>query len=268
MLLSTDGVVLRVKPIGNDDNLYTILTRERGLLSAYARNRQRISRGMGSALEQFSYSNFVLFQSKERYSINSASGNKVFFGLRTDIVKTALASYFAQLLMELAPEEGEDPQDYLRLFLNTLAFLESDKRSPDFLKPVFELRLMVMAGYMPDLLGCAVCGESEGKALFFRLDSGTLVCGDCLQKSGQSAVDLLPLSGGQLAALRHILYAPMERLFSFALPEEALERLSFLTERYITVQLDKHFSTLDFYHSIVPPKQGKGGGSNESIGKI
>jgi len=254
MLLSTDGVVLRVKPVGNDDNLYTILTRERGVLTAYARNRQRISRGMGSALEQFSFSNFVLFQSKERYSINSASSNKVFFGIRTDIVKTALASYFAQLLLDLAPEEGEDPEDYLRLFLNCLAFLESGKRSPDFLKPVFELRLMAMAGYMPDLLGCAACGESEGKALYFRLDSGTLICGDCLLKSGESAAGPLALSSGQLAALRHILYAPLERLFAFALPQEALERLSFLTERYISVQLDKNFSTLDFYHSIVPPK--------------
>lgn len=250
MLISTDGIILKTKPLGNDDHVYTILTREKGIITAFARNRQKISRGMGSALELFTYSNFVLFQSKERYSINSATSNKIFFGIRNDIEKVSLASYLSELLMELAPEEGENPNEYVRLFLNSLALLESGKRTVQFIKPLFELRLMALSGYMPDLLGCTICGESEGKSLWFLPQAGSIVCGDCVgQVSGQLTV---PLTAGELAAMRHIIYAPMERLFSFALPEQTLKCLSVLTEQYIYYQLEKTFSTLDFYHTLIP----------------
>ncbi len=249
MLISTDGIVLKTKPVGNDDHVYTLLTREKGVITAFARNRQKISRGMGSALELFTYSNFVLFQSKDRYSINTASSNKIFFGIRSDIEKVSLASYLSELLIELAPEEGEDPNDYARLFLNCLSMLETGKRSVLFIKPLFELRLMAMAGYMPDLLGCSVCGKSEGKNLSFLPSSGSLLCQDCMaQATGQLAIQLSP---GELAAMRHIIYAPMEKLFSFVLPDEALKRLSSIAETYIYHQLDKTFTTLEFYHTLL-----------------
>jgi len=249
MLISTDGIVLKTKPVGSDDHVYTILTREKGVITAFARNRQKISRGMGSALELFTYSNFVLFQSKERYSINSATSNKVFFGIRSDIEKVSLASYLSELLIELAPEEGEDPNEYVRLFLNCLSMLETGKRSVHFVKPLFELRLMAMAGYMPDLLGCMNCGESEGKSICFLPGSGQLLCQDCMSHAvGQQTVQLTP---GELAAMRHIIYAPMEKLFSFALPEQALKRLSAITEQYIYTQLEKQFTTLEFYHTLL-----------------
>lgn len=249
MLISTDGIVLKTKPVGSDDHVYTILTREKGVITAFARSRQKISRGMGSALELFTYSNFVLFQSKDRYSINSASSNKVFFGIRSDIEKVSLASYLSELLIELAPEEGEDPNEYVRLFLNCLSMLETGKRTVHFIKPLFELRLMAMAGYMPDLLGCMNCGESEGKSICFLPESGQLLCQDCMGHAvGQQTVQLTP---GELAAMRHIIYAPMEKVFSFALPEQALKRLSAITEQYICKQLDKRFTTLEFYHTLL-----------------
>ena len=249
MLISTDGIVLKTKALGSDDYVYTILTREKGVITAFARNRQRISRGMGSALELFTYSNFVLFQSKDRYSINSATSNKVFFGIRSDIEKVSLASYLSELLIELALEEGEDPTEYVRLFLNCLSMLESGKRSVHFIKPLFELRIMALAGYMPDLLGCTVCGESEGKSLCFLPGEGSLLCDSCVgHATGQQMIQLTP---GELAAMRHIIYAPMEKLFSFALPEQALKRLSAITEQYIYAQLDKGFPTLEFYHTLV-----------------
>ena len=250
MLISTDGIVLKTKPLGNDDHVYTILTREKGVITAFARSRQKISRGMGSALELFTYSNFVLFQSKDRYSINSASSNKVFFGIRSDIEKVSLASYLSELLIELAPEEGEDPNDYLRLFLNCLAMLENNKRSVQFIKPLFGLRLMALAGYMPDLIGCVSCGESEGKSLCFIPSEGSLICGNCIEQvTGQQMIQITP---GELAAMRHIIYAPVEKLFSFALPDSALKRLSAITESYIYTQLDKTFHTLEFYHTLIP----------------
>ena len=58
------------------------------------------------------------------------------------------------------------------------------------------------------------------------------------------------LSAGVLAAMRHILYAPFERLFAFTLPQQQLVYLGEVTQSYVQVQLDKRFPTLDFYLTI------------------
>ena len=249
MLIATDGIVLKTKTVGNDDHILTLLTREKGIITAFARNQQRISRGMSSAFEPFTYSNFVLFHSKERYTINSAISSKIFLGIRNDIEKLSLVSYFAELLIELAPEEGENAEEYLRLFLNCLAMLENDRRSIYFIKPLFELRIISMAGYMPDLIACTNCGQAEGKSISFIPNEGSLVCEECRIKLNPKSV--FPLQPSELAAMRHIIYSPMQKLFSFSVPEQMLKNLSSITENYISIQLEKNFSTLEFYHSIL-----------------
>ena len=52
-------------------------------------------------------------------------------------------------------------------------------------------------------------------------------------------------------ALRHIVSAPMEKLFSFALGDESLSILSALCERYLLTQTGRSYETLSMYHSLV-----------------
>ena len=155
MQITTYGMVLREKTI-EDDRLLTILTKEYGVIFAYARGAKRLRGKLVSSTEQLCYSRFVLFKNKDRYSVDSAEADTIFFGVRQDIEKLALASYFCELCIQAIPRE-EPAEEYLRLLLNSLHFLENGKRSPLFLKPVFELRLLTLAGFMPDLLGCREC---------------------------------------------------------------------------------------------------------------
>lgn len=92
-----------------------------------------------------------------------------------------------QLAEELAPE-GEEAEEYLKLFLNCLHLLEQKKRTVDFIKPVFELRMLTMSGYMPDLVGCQQCGEYEAEGFYFFPATGTLVCTDCQKVPPQGSI--------------------------------------------------------------------------------
>lgn len=77
----------------------------------------------------------------------------------------SLALYFAQLMAELAPEL-DDAEPYLRLILNTLHLLSSGKRPQLQLKAIFEMRLLSIAGYMPNLVACETCGAFESDPMF------------------------------------------------------------------------------------------------------
>ena len=59
------------------------------------------------------------------------------------------------------------------------------------------------------------------------------------------------LQGGVLAAMRHIIYANGEKLFSFSLPDAGLARLCGVSEAYLIAQTERKYKTLDFYRQIV-----------------
>ena len=233
MQITTMGVILREHD-RDDDRVLTILTEDCGVITAYARGAKKLRGRLLSGTELLCCSRFVLFKYRDRYQVDSAETERNFFGLRTDVEKLALAAYLAQLCSQLAPAE-EPAGEFLRLTLNALYLLETDKRPPALIKAVFELRLLSMAGYMPDLVACRHCGQYTAETMYFLPLSGSLLCGDCL---------------GVLTAMRHIIYSEPEKVFNFTLPPEELKYLGDLCEYYTIVQLDRRLDSLDFYKSF------------------
>ena len=245
MHITTDGIVLRERAVDEFDSALTLLTQERGVIWAYARGARKPRSALRVPAELLSYSRFVLFTNRDRYQVDKADLNRLFMGVRGDVERLSLAAYFCQITGEIAPHE-EEAGPYLKLLLNTLYLLDTGRRECNFLKPVYELRLMTMAGYMPDLVACSRCGAYEAPAMYFLPQSSCLLCGDCLahEELREPREQLTP---GLLAAMRHILYATPEKLFQFTLPAPSLGALGEITQRYLLLQLDRRFDTLDFY---------------------
>lgn len=245
MQLKTDGVVLTDHKIA-EDRILTILTRDHGVLTAYANGANRVKAKLSASTELLCYSQFVLFSGRGRCVVDSADTIHIFFKLRADLEKLSLASYMAELCKELAPQKEQAPGE-LSLLLNSLSFIESEKRERPVLKAIFELRLLTLAGYMPNLVGCSRCGEYGGEMLFFPL-LGELICVNCATEEEKHAGR--PLSAGVLQAMRHIIYAPPEKLFAFKLSPPGLKTLGELCELYLLAQLEKMPRTLVYYKSL------------------
>ena len=249
MRIITKGLIVREQHTGENDRIVTVLTRDKGVVRAFASGARRLQHKNSIGTQLLCYSDLTLFRGKDSYRVDEASPIEVFFALRGDIVKSSLAQYFCELARFLCPEEAEC-EEPLRLILCALQFLCDDTYSPQQIKAVVELRLMAESGYMPDLVGCATCGGFEGEAMYLDRVGGQLYCpqhsgGDPLQEG------LLPLSPGVLAAMRHIVYSDFSRIFKFTLPEDSMRSLGEVTERYLCAQADRSFSTLSFYHSLV-----------------
>ena len=60
----------------------------------------------------------------------------------------------------------------------------------------------------------------------------------------------MPVTPGLLEAMRYICLCDPRKLFSFQLGMDNQKQLSSLTEAYLTTQLERGFSTLDFYKSL------------------
>lgn len=246
MQLRTEAIVLKNHRL-DEDRVLTLLTRENGVITAFANGADRPRSKLASSTELLCYSHFVLFTNRDRTVVDHADSERIFFGLRENLQKLALASYFAELTAHLAPH-GEAAEEQLRLLLNALHYLERGLRPDLQLKALYELRLLTFAGYMPGLVGCSRCGEYNAAGLRFFPAKGELVCEGCLRETSARGGVLLP--PGVLAAMRHIVFAPPDKLFGFTLSGEGIRQLAKLSEEYLQHQVERTFPTLEFYRSI------------------
>ena len=226
MTFTTDGIVLRASPAGESDLLVVLLTGDRGVVSAFAKSARRPKNKLHAGSCVFSYGSFTFFEGSSALKMTECEPLENFFDLRNDITSLAAAQYLCELTSRLAPKETP-AREILRLLLNTLHFMTKPERNPLILKSVFELRFASLSGYMPDLVACAECGEFETDPMYFDFDSGLLYCKSC-RKNGANELSLKTVD-----AMRHICYAPMNRLFTIKPDKQTAEKLYSACEEYI-----------------------------------
>ena len=150
MHIKTDAIVLRAYDNGKNSKLLLLLTREYGRLAVTARGAGSLKSALCAASGQFCYASFVLFKNADRYVVESADIKELFFELRQDVAALACAQYMAELAGAVA-QEGEGDEELLRVLLNCLYGMAKLKLAPALCKCVFELRMALCEGYMPDL---------------------------------------------------------------------------------------------------------------------
>ena len=242
--LVTNGLVLRATETKEADYILTVLTAEHGRLAVIARGARRRSSKLSAACQHLAFSELVLYRRGNWHYLDEASTLTLFDGLRADLEKLSLASYFAEMT-EAVTTEDLPAGEVLSLLLNALYALDALDRPPELVRAAFELRLLALSGYEPLLDDCAMCGRTDPNEPVFDVAQGVVLCKKCAGPSGG-----VPLDAGALAAMRHIIGAPPKRLLSFTLEPPSLARLNAACEAFSAVQLDRRFKTLDFYKSI------------------
>lgn len=222
MHITTKALVLRGVDYRESDRILTLFTQEQGKLTVSARGCRKKGSAIAAGCQLLAWSEMVLYDYQGRWAVKEASTERLFQGIRDDIERLALGCYFAEAA-ELLAVEGEENSELLSLILNSLHALDRMQEKPlSLVKAAFEWKAMALAGYEPLIDGGRVSGEGVS----------------------------LSLSTPALAALDHILHGDPKRLFSFRLEGEDLTQLADAAEAYVYTQLERGFSTLDYYKSL------------------
>ena len=248
MYLNTKGLVVRVTPYNDTDALLSVLTPNYGKLTVKARGLRRKNSPLIAPCQLLAYADFTLFEYRNMYTNNEAHSIELFSALRKDLQKLSLGSYFAQAAETMSQEDMPNPE-LLSLVLNCLYALSKLNVPEAMVKAVFELRSACLSGYTPDLYGCYRCGCDHPDR--FDISEGRLECAAC--RDHNSTGLRMPVTPGVLDAMRYICSCDSRKLFSFSASAETLESLSNVTESYLSTQLERGFSTLDFYKSLLLP---------------
>jgi len=244
MEIKTRGLVLRAVSYKDADKILTVLTEDHGRLTVSARGARRKNSKFAAATQQLAFSEMNLYNRQGKWYLREGRTIELFGGLSGDITLLSLGTYFAELL-EAVSDEDSQQYEILPLGLSALYILSKNDRPQENIKAAFELRLMCLAGYEPQLDFCPVCSGDEPEEPYFDLLGGEVTCRKC-RRGGQ----YIQLCSGSYAAMKYITGSAPERVFLFKTSTSSASRLADVCERYMISRLERGFRTLDFWKGV------------------
>lgn len=249
MDFSTSGIVIKEQLQGENDKLLTVLT-PNGKVFAYAKGVKKISSKNAPACQLFVYSEFEFIQKNGRLTVKSAIPKEMFYNMRSDIIRYSLACYFAELT-NYVTMQNSDEVETLRLFLNSLFALAKKQEIPLWqIKGAFELKLMCICGFMPNLDSCFECGcEIEiSRNNTFSFEEAAFACEKCKKDTSTYSCTL---SMEVCNAMEYICNASIPSFLSFKLADALYHEFLFICENYVIHKTEHSYETLKVYKSIL-----------------
>ena len=182
---STDAIVLRARPLGEADRVYTLLTRERGKVDAVAKGARRPRSALGGRLEPLAEVRVALHRGRSLDIITEARTITSYWNglVRPDALATA--SLFAETVDMFCEPDLALPEIYSLLAGAIGAVAASD--APAGLVPRFQLRLLHALGLAPADDACVRCGQGfDEHGAHLDLDAGGLGCARCYGARGDA----------------------------------------------------------------------------------
>lgn len=212
-LYRVEAVVLRRHDLGEADRLVTLFTREKGKLRAVAKGARKPSSRKAGHIELFTHSRLLLAKGRNLDIITQAETIEPFIRLRDDLLRTSYAYYVGELVDRFSEEGDENPLVF-RLLVESLQGLTGDTDA-ELLTRAFELGILALSGYRPELDRCLQCGDPMAQGTFSS-GRGGMLCPTHGRGKGRrlsaSALDhLRRLQAGGLAAARAISPDPSAR---------------------------------------------------------
>ncbi len=243
--------MLRRRDIGEADRILTLFTPEHGKVRAVAKGIRKPRSRKAGHLELFTCARLLLAVGRDLDIITQAEGLDPYRPLRDDLLRGAYGAYMVELLDRFTPDAEENAELYqlLRQGLSWAASAADLALAARY----YELHLLGLAGYQPQLRRCVVCGRAlAAEDQFFSTLEGGVVCpSSAAQRAGGTGPSgRLPLSLGALKLLRFMQSSPYNKVAALNVSSRTQTEVESLLALYITETLERQLKSVEFLKLI------------------
>ena len=211
--ISVTGIVLKQTPVGEYDRHISLLTKERGKISAFARGARKPSNRLAAATNPFAFGVFKLYEGKSSYTVAEADIQNYFEELRIDYIGACYGMYFAEIA-DFYTRENNDEREMMKLLYQTLRALCAPSLPNPLIRCIFECKAI------------AVNGEFPGAPTDRQLEESTIY------------------------ALQYIASSSIEKLYTFTVTDTVLKELQQVAALYMKRFVGREFKSLEVLQTL------------------
>lgn len=211
--ISVTGIILKQTPVGEYDRHISLLTKERGKISAFARGARKPSNRLAAATNPFAFGVFKLYEGKKSYTVAEADIQNYFENLRTDYIGACYGMYFAEIA-DFYTRENNDEREMMKLLYQTLRALCAPALPNPLIRCIYECKTI------------AVNGEFPGVPTDRKLEESTAY------------------------ALQYIASSSIEKLYTFNVTDTVLKELQQIAAQYMKRFVGREFKSLEVLQTL------------------
>ena len=244
-LYKTEAIVLRRRGLGEADKVLVLYTPFLGKLSAVAKGVRRPTSKLGGHVELLTHSMMMLARGRNLDIVTQSQAIHSFPGLRSSLERATYGFCAAELVDRFTVDQIEN-QPVFRLLLKLLTHLE-ETDVPDQAMRHFEMHLLDLLGYRPELRRCLSCdSELRPVSNFFSPASGGTLCPSCGLRDRLAR----PLSLNALKVLRFFQETSAVAQARVKLDARLSREVEGLLTEYISYLLEGELKSMRFLEAL------------------
>ncbi len=237
-LHESEAIILQSYPLGEADRLVSFLSRNAGRMRGVAKAAKRTKSKFGSTLERLSYIRICYFERERRDLVTITQTELVesFLELFSDYESGAALALFSEISEVVLPEKEALDAPFRLLLLCARAVKSTHKSEVPL--AYFCLWTLKLAGWMPPLDECVLCGRAVGDEPAYVAPSlQGLACSKCRPMGSR----LLPKES--IALARRMTTQKLEQLVEVSVPPIAVREITSLALDWIEWQAEKKLTS-------------------------
>lgn len=224
------GIVIKSVDYRESDKIITLLTFEKGRITAIAKGVRKKGAKLTFASQLLFCGDFELIKSHNRLILTGANSNLDLSGLSNNLKRYYFAAHYIDIAQSIIMEEQSEPS-VMKLLLNTLYKLSKGKIDEKLLTVLYEYRMVMLNGFAPITTQCAICGNHDLE-MKLSVEHGGVVCcsgGMTISKETIKVIDIITSCSDN-------------ELFTLRVNESILKELYFTSRKYIEGVFDRQFT--------------------------
>jgi DNA repair protein RecO (recombination protein O) len=241
----TEAVIIHKIKLGEADRILTLYTPDLGKIEGVAKGVRRPKSKMAGHLELLTYSQLRLARGRNLDTITGSQTIDSFMALKDDIRLCSYGLYTAELINQFSVAHVGNPELF-KVFIDTLGRLS---RSPnvELTLRYFELRLLELSGFRPQMQECVVCrGQLKPEVNLFCSSAGGVLCPNCRDTHPV----VFPLSVDALKVLRLLQRSPLGVVDRLKIGAELNQELKNALASYIRYLLERELKSAAWLDSL------------------
>jgi DNA repair protein RecO (recombination protein O) len=246
-IYKTEALILRRRDFGEADRILIIAT-PGGKRHVVAKGVRKTKSRIAGHIELFMHTTLLLAIGRNLDIVTQSQVLNQFRTLHNDLTRLGCAYYIAELY-DACTRDQEENRPLFGLLVQTFAALDTT-RNLDLLLRAYELRLLGLLGYRPQLHRCVLCGELlTEEANRFSPAAGGVVC----PRDAQHEAHALPMDLRTFKLLRYLQRQPFANIEQLIISAAIQAETKLLLQHSIKRILERDIKSAAFLESVRQP---------------
>ena len=243
----TDAIVIRSYPFGEYHKIIIFYTSDFGKVRAAAYGVRGPKSRFGGSLELLNHGTLVFSErpNKDLRIVQDFDVIDAFDGIKADFDRTTYGCYLAELVNAIESEQPAN-RGVFRLLQHGFDGL-SQTEDIALLARGFELKLLDIAGFAPQLSRCIVCAsEPAGATLRFSTRLGGILCNNCTHNDSNA----LQLARGSCELMKYLRKCDLAHLNRVQASKLNHHQLRLVLSRFISYHTELTLKSLELIEEL------------------